>query len=474
MSTTTFLLAASGAVLVVLTNLPNGLNFGVLLFTAWGLVPYALVFMVGRVVRNRWVNAGVGLAALAVDIGIRLSVFVFPRGSTAAIALLYSPVFIAAIAMPAGGFAGWLVSRTPSRRPVVRAAAVSGFAAALLLTVVGFGRPDLFPTTVVFREWSRNRIGAARLLAGGDTFEKVVVTDRATFRLAGEFDGEPGDELAVVDFEGVQLFTPATLAERLRLDLGGEIRTRWGPSSVLARAQGDLVIVDTGGGFQDTAVRDLDGTERWRYRPDADLPPTSLVPADLDGDGVEFYATINSFLVRLDVSGQEVWRAPLRRGSIAATAPRTQRDPGWIVADSQGRMVVVDERGGRVAGVTMKDARPVSVLEWPDGRVVLTAGSAARAVRPDGTVAFEWEVPDMTVDDARPVSLDGGPAAVALVAAGPRGTNRWRVQIVTRERELLYDEIVDTPPRLITARGADGVDRLFLSGDSLIALRRRS
>jgi hypothetical protein len=81
----------------------------------------------------------------------------------------------------------------------------------------------------------------------------------------------------------------------------------------------------------------------------------------------------------------------------------------------------------------------------------------------------------MTISDAVPVRLDAAaPAAIALVGSGPRDTARWRIQIVTGDKALLYDAIVDTAPRLLVAHGADGLDRLFIGGASLDVLRPRA
>jgi len=313
-----------------------------------------------------------------------------------------------------------------------------------------------------------------RVLTGAETFETVTVTEQAVVPQAGTFDGETGDDLALVDFNSVRLLLPTTFAERQRLDLGGDARTRWSDASRLARISGALMVVDTGGGLNDARLHDLDGTERWRYRPDVSVPPTSLVPADLDGDGeIEVYATITSHAVRLDAAGSEVWRAPLSSGRITATAPRTRRDPAWIVIEGQGEMVVLDETGTRLAAVRMKDARPLGVIDWPDGRYVLAGGSALRAVALDGRVVFEWAVPDETVGQALPLALEAGVApAVALVAAGP--ADSWRVQIVSRDKTLVYDEILGAPTELLKARAADGVDRLFLRRAGLLALRQRA
>ena len=313
-----------------------------------------------------------------------------------------------------------------------------------------------------------------RVLLGADTFETVTVTEGAMAPQTGPFDNEPGEDLALVDFNGIRILLPTTLGERQRLEFTGDVRSRWSDSSRLARIGGALVVVETGHGLDTPRVHDVDGTERWRYRPAADQPPTSFVPADLDGDGDgEFYATIASNLVRLDANGQEIWRAPLSSGRITATAPRTRRDSGWIVTESAGETVVWDETGRRLAAVTMKDARPLGVIDWPDGRYMLTGGAALRAVSLDGRVAFDWTVADMLIRQALPLVLQPGvPPSVALVAEG--ATNRRRLQIVSPEKMLEYDEILGAPTELLKARGADGMDRLFLRRAGVLALQRRA
>ncbi len=53
-------------------------------FTLWALVPYGAVLVLSRLVSWPWAVAGAGAAVVAAEIGVRLAVFVFPRGSTAA------------------------------------------------------------------------------------------------------------------------------------------------------------------------------------------------------------------------------------------------------------------------------------------------------------------------------------------------------------------------------------------------------
>jgi hypothetical protein len=73
------------------------------------------------------------------------------------------------------------------------------------------------------------------------------------------------------------------------------------------------------------------------------------------------------------------------------------------------------------------------------------------------------------------LSLEAGaPPAIALIATGGEPATRWRLQLVAADATLLYDEILNTPAALLKARGADGVDRLFLDRAGLFTLRRRT
>jgi hypothetical protein len=75
------------------------------------MVPYVVLWVAGRALRDPWPALGAGSAAIAADLGIRAAVFLWPRGSTAAIALVFSPAYITAIVMPIGAGAGWLLGR---------------------------------------------------------------------------------------------------------------------------------------------------------------------------------------------------------------------------------------------------------------------------------------------------------------------------------------------------------------------------
>src|SRR5262245_21458753 len=105
-------LALIGIVLVWATSIAgSGFSLLSLPFALWSTVPYAVLWFVGGLLPNPWLALGAGASALAAELGIRASVFLWPRGSTAAIALVFSPVYITAVVMPIGATVGWLFGK---------------------------------------------------------------------------------------------------------------------------------------------------------------------------------------------------------------------------------------------------------------------------------------------------------------------------------------------------------------------------
>jgi hypothetical protein len=320
------------------------------------------------------------------------------------------------------------------------------------------------------------RIGEPRVVTGGDRFETQTVSDRSAWYATGNFDGN-GEQIAIVDSRGADLLDPDTFEKRGRVDFSGDLPQAWNWFSRLARLGGRLVVVQTGGGFSETEILGLNGKLLWRYRPDKDLPPTALLPGDLDGDGdMELYASSKEAIVRLDGSAKEVWRQSVRGASLSAVAPRTTEGPGWVVASDYGRGVLVwDENGKPLAELpSLKSRAVIGIVDWPTRALVL-GGSTAIGIDLAGHAAFEVPLRDLSVTDVLAVRLAaGGPPYLAVAGAAERDVKRWRLLILSPERTTVYDEVFADHIGLLKVRRADGSESVLVSGQGkLRSLRLR-
>jgi len=472
-------LAILGVVLVWTTSLAgSGFSLLSLPFALWSTTPYAVLWIVGSRLRDPWPAIGAGTGALAADLGIRASVFLWPRGSTAAIALVFSPAYITAIVMPIGATVGWLCGQMWRWHLAGRLIVATVGPIALCLLTLGLARPELFPTTVMQRRALLERIGQPRVVVGEATFESIPVSSKAAWFLTGNLDAQPGDELAIVEHAGVDVLDSASRGVKSHVIFGGEPGRLWGSFSTLVRMpDGRLAIAQTGGGFSRTLIQDLNGQELWEYRPNPRLAPDALRPADLDGDGrVEFYASSSDAITRLDADGREVWRQKTT-AALLDMLPRTSESPAWIVATEYGRKVLVwDENGRQLTELAVTaEASPLAVVDSFAGRAFVYGGQSARAFDLHGKSLFEVPLGAFTLSTATAVRFSANEQPhLALVGSTDRETSRYRLLIVDSMRRAVYDEIFENYPRVLVARQADGSETLFVNVTSeLRQLRRR-
>ncbi len=478
--------AFAGVAIVLLTSFwamvtqefHYALIIALLAFAAWGSVPYGIVCFGHKLTSNPWIIGGAGASALAAEIGYRASVLLWPQSSTQALALIFSPILILVVFIPAGAGLGWLVGRLwrfESR--ALRATVVAVSAAIWGLTVLGLARPELFPTSVYSREQAQTTLGEPRVVVGAESFKKILVSTSAwaPWYVAAELDGLPGDEVAVFRDALVEVLDPIDFRIKNRLRI---VRGR-GPllsgSETLARIDGRLLLVRQGGGYQPTEVHSLEGELVWAYRPDQSPPPAALLPADLDGDGTtEFYAAAST-VERLDGAGKAVWSRDARPYELVL-APRTSTEPAWVVSYENHRPTKVWDENGSLLGELPQigEDEPVAVVDRPDARGLLLRGSVVRVVSIDGHDLFRFPLEGLTVRFGLSVRFhaDENPHLV-VVAGAPRDVERWRLLIWGADQDPVYDEVFDTdrPPNVFKARRSDGAETLFVWRDELHALR---
>ncbi len=457
------LFAIAGLVLVVATTLGFGsFTPGIVAFLAWACAPYVALLIAARYIPSPWSLAGAGAAALAVELGIRAAVFLFPRGSTAAIALLFSPALVC-VALVVGALIGLLVGRAfeAGHRALGAISSVAS-GGVLVLVVVGFARPELLPSAIFARRQMLERLGDPGVRVGASAFEWRVVSDASAWYQAGDFDAEPGDELAVVDARGATLFDPTTLSQKHRVEFPRDNPRLWSWYSRLTWTGEALVISQTGGGFQDTEVRNTDGTLRWQYRPEADLAPAALQPADLDADGrAEWYGVTHEVVTRLDESGAEVWHSPATNANLLALVPAVDDEPAWVVASEYGRRTLVLSPSGDVlASLPATSGSPMAVADFPETRSFVVAGASLRGMDVRERVTFELPLDGLSASQALDVRFAPRSAAhLALVTSAPRDVHRFRLQVWAAHATaplLVYEELLDGLPTIFKARTPAG------------------
>lgn len=471
--------ALGGAAIILTTTLTSTLQPVNILFAVWALLPYGILIVAGRVVPNAWAVGGAGAAALTAEGAIRAGVFLFPRGSTAAVALLFSPAFISLAALPSGALVGWLVGYAWRRGGVVVRVGASVMSAALLaLLAISLAQPDLTPQAIFRRRATLGRIGEPRVVEGSATLETVRISETPSWYQTGDFDGIPGDEIAIIDSNGAKLLDPVHFREEGRIDFSPDLRRRWNWFSALARLDGRLVVVQTGGGFSETEIFELDGTLLWRYRPDPKLSPNALKAADLDGDGrLEFYAIGPHAVVRLDGNGREVWSKPAHvSSSLLLSEPRTGATPAWVAVHEYNRGITIWDENGLPLGRLSEEAvvGTATIADWLDRRLFVGGSSTLRCVDLEGRAVIDQPLGDFQFRQALAVRLVPGTSShLAVLAGTPRDVKRWRLLVLSADGAIAYDEIFDYPAGILKARQPDGAETLLVTGNGLSAIRPR-
>jgi hypothetical protein len=448
---------------------------------AWALVPYAALWVLPRWVSDWWSQIGGAIAVLVGEVYVRAEVFLFPRGSTAPLLLIFSPVYLLCLALPAGMGVGWAIGWTWRRAHAVGRSllVVVGVVCVAVATIAVF-RADLLPYGLGKVVSTKERIGPPRVVLGASFFQQTRLSRRPAWYQAGEFDTAPVERIASIASGGVVLIDPASGAEKGTIAFSDGAIRKWNSFSRLVRDGSELVIVQTGGGYSEVEVLDLQGRMRWRFRPDATLAPIALLPRDLDGDGrPEFYAASKQSVYRLDRSGKVLWERTVN-GLVHALDARAGEDgqPALVVAvASAGRVWIWDAEGRALKELALPgDDYRYKLLDWPRARSVIGGSRAVRAFDLDGRLFFEYGLGDFRLASAVDVRLDfPEPPYLAVLAAAPRDIGLWRLIVFSAAREVVYDEVL---PRggasLGVVRATSGPRQTLLlsDGGGLLAYRR--
>lgn len=94
----------------------NGLNFFLIALFVWSCAPYALAAVLARGTRGQALAVGAAAACLVGDAVMHYEVFVAPKGSTAALGLLFMPLWNLIAIGPFGALLAWVARRLAADR----------------------------------------------------------------------------------------------------------------------------------------------------------------------------------------------------------------------------------------------------------------------------------------------------------------------------------------------------------------------
>jgi len=86
---------------------PDSFGIGLL---QWSIVPYLVAGAIALISRNALMGIVAAGLVLLVDAWTFYEVFIHPKGSTAALALLWMPLWNLVLVVPLGALAGWIWS----------------------------------------------------------------------------------------------------------------------------------------------------------------------------------------------------------------------------------------------------------------------------------------------------------------------------------------------------------------------------
>ena len=130
--------------------------------------------------------------------------------------------------------------------------------------------------------------------------------------------------------------------------------------------------------------------------------------------------------------------------------------------------------GATIAELAWPDGRVVGALDWTDSRLLVIQRPQPMAISAKGGSALSIPVGDgMTILQA--LSIRWTPNDTPMLAVVSRAASdvpRFRIEIRDSAMDVVYDEVLDSAPRLMVVIDSAGNATLLISDRGLSALNR--
>ena len=121
-----------------------------------------------------------------------------------------------------------------------------------------------------------------------------------------------------------------------------------------------------------------------------------------------------------------------------------------------------------------KEAYRFTFVDWPRSRSLVGGIERVTVLDLEGRPRLQYPLGDFRFQEARAVRLgEAAGAYLAVLAAGPRASGRWRLLVFSPDGAPVYDEILAGGGRLqVLADGDSAREALLLAGEGLWRYRR--
>lgn len=385
--------------------------------------------------------------------------------STAAIGLVFIPVYCAVAAIP-GAVLGWIAYKAIQPESGRRAIA---WAACLGAVIIGVGNAMQNQAEVAQRESKFPVVSISELPLNKRVVIGCCEFGRIEVLALDNFDSEQGQEIAALSNDLNVLFDTKTYAEKAKTKMGRlECDHCVGMyPHIAADGKGSFVVASSDG------VVDNAGRVLWRLN---HLSFSKVVPLRLPGDGgLTFFSTETpSRLERHDAQGEVLWsfNGPFLDVGIFENADGKRLPAATMGKGKSSAWQLYDLDGKPIQQTALPDwANNVSSVAWPSrGHLLAGGGSWVGVLDPQGSQILLHQIQGTSF---RPYHGPDGVAVrfnsveksyLAVLSHGSSGYARSVLLIFDSKGRLVWQEELKKSHAILAVPQADGKGDVLLVG----------
>ncbi|NTU49997.1 MAG: hypothetical protein HGA87_03755 [Desulfobulbaceae bacterium] len=446
-----------------LTDYFTGIG-GLLFFSAFNLIPGAVLYGIGKGTKNKplvfWVALFAGVAFILFahgTINLRSS-------STAAIGLIFIPIYCVGAIIAGwaiGLFANAVIKNERTRRYFCFVIGVSAI-------LFGAGNAVYESRTTSVRESRFPIITVKELSLSKRTINSGASLGRVEALALGNFDKDQGEEIAALGASTIILLNPTTYEIKSRF----ELKKQDGNGCVgmypylIPDGKGGVLVASSDG------VTDDQGRFLWKLNVSGF---TRLVPIQTSSGIPTFFSYHNSESIdRHDIDGKVLWSVKLPTSDISTyVTPEGERLPAAEIGYNKSQELRLYDLNGKPQKSIKLPAWGsfVEEVSWPKrGHLLVGAGGCVGVLDPDGKEVLRHIIKNTSF---RPYHGPEGttvrfstsePPYLAVMSHGSSGYDRSVLLIFDPKGRLVWQEETKKLRSILAVPQADGKSEMLLVG----------